>query len=250
MPGSEEGTPLLSAPASSQRGSYATNSSGEDVVQMTLAWHGIRVTKPGPVDRVILDNINGLAEPKQVVALMGASGAGKTTLLNALMGRNLNGLEVTGETIIGGSSELKIGDVSGYVQQEELFLPTLTVYEHLMIQGGIRLAGLKKSDIKQRISEIMDELGLFKCRDSIIGLSGIKKGISGGEAKRLMVASILLDNPSIIFLDEPTTGLDSHMAQYLMNTLKRLAAGGRTIVCTIHQPSSRIFNMLDVVGRN
>ena len=72
--------------------------------------------------------------------------------------------------------------------------------------------------------------------------------VSGGEAKRLTVASVLLDNPSILFLDEPTTGLDSHMAQSLMNTLQKLAKDGRTIVCTIHQPSSNIFNALDKVG--
>ena len=107
------------------------------------------------------------------------SGAGKTTLLNSLMGRNLKGLKVSGEIIIGGSMNVKMGDVSGYVQQDEMFMPTLTVYEHLMIQAGIRLAGLPPRDIKERIDEVMDELGLTKCRDSIIGLSGVKKGISG-----------------------------------------------------------------------
>uniref|UniRef100_A0AC34Q508 ABC transporter domain-containing protein n=1 Tax=Panagrolaimus sp. JU765 TaxID=591449 RepID=A0AC34Q508_9BILA len=163
---------------------------------------------------------------------MGASGAGKTTLLNALMGRNLTGLEVTGDVFVGGSKEVPIGDVSGYVQQDELFVPTLTVNEHLMIQAGLRLSGYKKSEIKLRVDELIDELGLKKCRHSKIGLSGIKKGISGGEIKRLMVASVLLDNPSILFLDEPTTGLDSHMAQQLMNSLNKLAAGGRTVVAT------------------
>lgn len=95
------------------------------------------------------------------------------------MKRNLKGLEVTGDVIVGGSKDVKIVDVSGYVQQEEMFMPTLTVYEHLLIQAGIRLAGLRDRDIKERIVEVMDELGLTKCRDSIIGLSGVKKGISG-----------------------------------------------------------------------
>ena len=163
------------------------------------------------------------------------------------MGRNLRGLEVTGEVFVGGSKDVNIGDVSGYVQQDEMFMPTLTVSEHLMIQAGLRLGGLSQSEIKARVDEVVDELGLKKCRHSVIGLGGIKKGISGGEAKRLMVASVLLDNPSILFLDEPTTGLDSHMALALMKTLKKLAAGGRTIIATIHQPSSKIFNMLDMV---
>uniref|UniRef100_A0AC34GTN1 ABC transporter domain-containing protein n=1 Tax=Panagrolaimus sp. ES5 TaxID=591445 RepID=A0AC34GTN1_9BILA len=218
-----------------------------DVFPLTLAWHNIHVAREKPSGVVILDNINGQALPNEVVALMGASGAGKTTLLNSLMGRNLKGLDVTGDIYVGGSKHVKIVDVSGYVQQEEMFMSTLTVYEHLSIQAGIRLAGLSKASINERLTEIMDELGLTKCKDSIIGLSGVKKGISGGEAKRLMVASVLLDNPSIIFLDEPTTGLDAHMAQSLMNSLQKLAKDGRTIVCTIHQPSTSIFNALDKV---
>uniref|UniRef100_A0A914YIE6 ABC transporter domain-containing protein n=1 Tax=Panagrolaimus superbus TaxID=310955 RepID=A0A914YIE6_9BILA len=218
-----------------------------DVFPLTLAWHNIHVAREKPSGVTILDNINGQALPNEVVALMGASGAGKTTLLNSLMGRNLKGLEVTGDIYVGGSKEVKIVDVSGYVQQEEMFMSTLTVYEHLSIQAGIRLSGLSKASINERLTEIMDELGLTKCKDSIIGLSGVKKGISGGEAKRLMVASVLLDNPSIIFLDEPTTGLDAHMAQSLMHSLQKLAKDGRTIVCTIHQPSTSIFNSLDKV---
>uniref|UniRef100_A0AC34GVL8 ABC transporter domain-containing protein n=1 Tax=Panagrolaimus sp. ES5 TaxID=591445 RepID=A0AC34GVL8_9BILA len=217
------------------------------VIPLTLAWHGICVTREKPKSSIILENINGKALPNEVLALMGASGAGKTTLLNSLMNRNLKGLKVEGEILVGGSSDIKIVDVSGYVQQDEMFMSTLTVYEHLSIQAGIRLAGIPADKIKQRIAEVMDELGLTKCRNSIIGLSGIKKGISGGEAKRLMVASVLLDNPSILFLDEPTTGLDSHMAQSLMDSLQKLAKDGRTIVCTIHQPSSNIFNALDKV---
>uniref|UniRef100_A0A914Z0W5 ABC transporter domain-containing protein n=1 Tax=Panagrolaimus superbus TaxID=310955 RepID=A0A914Z0W5_9BILA len=219
----------------------------QKVIPLTLAWHGIRVSREKCKTSVILDNIDGKALPNEVVALMGASGAGKTTLLNSLMARNLKGLKVDGEIIVGGNTNIKIGDVSGYVQQDEMFMSTLTVFEHLMIQAGIRLSGIPSDKIKQRIEEIMDELGLTKCKNSVIGLSGIKKGISGGEAKRLMVASVLLDNPSIVFLDEPTTGLDSHMAQSLMDSLQKLAKNGRTIVCTIHQPSSNIFNALDKV---
>uniref|UniRef100_A0AC34G8I1 ABC transporter domain-containing protein n=1 Tax=Panagrolaimus sp. ES5 TaxID=591445 RepID=A0AC34G8I1_9BILA len=247
---------VFNPPPSSAAGSVL-----HDVFPLTLAWHNICVVREKPSVATILENIHGKALPNEVVALMGASGAGKTTLLNSLMGRNLKGLEVTGDIYVGGTKHVKIGDVSGYVQQEEMFMPTLTVFEHLSLQAGIRLAGLPKQAIKERLYEIMDELGLYKCKDSIIGLSGIKKGISdsiiglsgikkgisGGESKRLMVASVLLDNPSIIFLDEPTTGLDAHMAQSLMNSLEKLAKDGRTIVCTIHQPSTSIFNSLDKV---
>lgn len=95
------------------------------------------------------------------------------------MGRNLKGLETEGQIFVGGSREINIGDVSGYVQQDEMFMPTLTVNEHLMIQAGLRLAGLNKNELEKRVDEVVEELGLRKCRNAIIGLSGIKKGISG-----------------------------------------------------------------------
>lgn len=95
------------------------------------------------------------------------------------MGRNLTGLTVSGDIIVGGSADVKIRDVSGYVQQEEMFMPTLTVNEHLMIQAGIRLAGLPSRDIKEYVNKVIDELGLSSCRDTVIGMVGVKKGISG-----------------------------------------------------------------------
>ncbi|XP_020625263.1 protein white-like [Orbicella faveolata] len=97
----------------------------------------------------------------------------------------------------------------------------------------------------ERIEEVILELGLKKCADTVIGIPGRLRGISGGEKKRLAFASEVLTNPPLLFADEPTSGLDAFMAQSLIASLQRLAASGRTIMCTIHQPSSEVYAMFD-----
>lgn len=212
-----------------------------------LSWHNLTVVHPKS-GRVILDKVSGMALPGQLVALMGASGAGKTTLLNTLLSRNLKNLHVEGQVLVNGH-ELgsEITYVSGYVQQDELFMGTLTVKEHLLIQARLRLVGFSEKKIRRRVNEIIEELGLQDCRNSRIGFSGVKKGISGGEARRLLFASELLNNPPLIFTDEPTTGLDSSKAESMINLMHNLTKAGRTIICTIHQPSSTIYRRFDRV---
>jgi len=214
---------------------------------VTLSWHNTVVTHKKS-RRVILSNVSGVVHPGQAVALMGASGAGKTTLLNTLLNRNLSGLKIDGQVMVDGV-ELgpRITSVSGYVQQEELFLPTLTVKEHLLLQARLRLAGSDAAYRAKRVDEIMNDLGLMKCRNTRIGVSGIKKGISGGESKRLMFASELLNDPPLLFCDEPTTGLDSAMAESVVVTMRKLAEKGHSIICTIHQPSAYVFNLFHQV---
>ncbi|KAI1713968.1 ABC-2 type transporter domain-containing protein [Ditylenchus destructor] len=217
------------------------------VTPLGLSWHELSVTHEKSHHR-ILDNISGMAEPGQFVALMGSSGAGKTTLLNTLISRNLKGLTVSGNVFVNGRElGTSITYVSGYAQQDELFMSTLTVKEHLMIQARLRLVGFTEAQIKRRVGEIITELGLFNCKDSIIGLSGVRKGISGGEARRLVFAGELLNNPAILFCDEPTTGLDSFMAESVVNVMAKMCKEGRTIICTIHQPSSIIYRKFDRV---
>lgn len=136
----------------------------------------------------------------------------------------------------------RITNVSGYVQQEELFLPTLTVKEHLLLQARLRLADTDSAHRAKRVDELMHDLGLMKCRNTRIGINGIKKGISGGESKRLLFASELLNDPPLLFCDEPTTGLDSAMAESVVLSMRKLAEKGHTIICTIHQPAAFVFN--------
>ena len=126
---------------------------------------------------------------------------------------------------------------------------TLTVYEHLRFQAYLRM-GPQFSDAERerRVSDCCDELGLTKCRSTIIGIPGRIKGISGGEMKRLAFASEVLTDPALMFCDEPTSGLDSFMARNVVSSLKELATNRqKTIVCVIHQPSSEVFELFDDV---
>lgn len=163
--------------------------------------------------------------------------------MNTLLARNLHGLKVTGRVLIDGVDlGTDITFVSGYVQQDELFMSTLTVREHLEIQASLRLVDFSEVQRRRRVSDVIQELGLAHCQDYRIGRGSLgEKGISGGEARRLLFASELLNNPALLFCDEPTTGLDSSMAMEVINVLSRLARSGRTIICTIHQPSSMIY---------
>uniref|UniRef100_A0A8R1I5B4 ABC transporter domain-containing protein n=1 Tax=Caenorhabditis japonica TaxID=281687 RepID=A0A8R1I5B4_CAEJA len=136
----------------------------------------------------------------------------------------------------------RISTISGFAQQEELFVGTLTVKEYLMIQAKLRINGSTESR-EAKVTEVLHQLKLWKCRDSRIGVIGEKKGISGGEARRLTFACEMLSNPSLLFADEPTTGLDSFMAENVIQILRGIAKTGRTIICTIHQPSSQLYQM-------
>ncbi|VDM60672.1 unnamed protein product [Angiostrongylus costaricensis] len=174
-------------------------------------------------------------------------GSGKTTLLNTLLARNLKGLEVEGTVEVNGNEVgRQISAISGYAQQEELFIGTLTVREYLSIQAVLR-TNLSKKGRELRVGAILSKLGLTKCQNTRIGVVGIRKGISGGEARRLTFACEMLSNPALLFCDEPTTGLDSFMAENVVTVLSKLANGGRTIVCTVHQPASQLFLMFDRV---
>ena len=179
---------------------------------------------------------------------MGASGAGKSTLLNALTFRNLTGLKVNGNRYANGVavSPNSLTSVSAYVQQDDLFIGTLTVKEHLIFQARVRMdKEIPYQQRMERIDEVVQELGMTDCLNTIIGIAGRIKGLSGGEKKRLSLASEVLTNPPLMFCDEPTSGLDFYMAQNMVKVLRNMAKGGKTIVATIHQPSSQVFALFD-----
>ncbi|KAK9886095.1 hypothetical protein WA026_014885 [Henosepilachna vigintioctopunctata] len=198
----------------------------------------------------ILKNVSGIAYPGELLVLMGSSGAGKTTLLNCVTFRNIKSLKITGLVQVNGvpTSQKELASQSAYVQQDDLFVPCLTVKEHMIFQAMLRMDPSYTYDEKmERVEEVMQQLSLTKCQHVTIGLPGIIKGISGGERKRLALASELLMNPSLLFCDEPTTGLDSFMALNIMQALKYLAMCGRTVICTVHQPSSELFELFDKI---
>uniref|UniRef100_A0A7S3CZZ8 ABC transporter domain-containing protein n=1 Tax=Palpitomonas bilix TaxID=652834 RepID=A0A7S3CZZ8_9EUKA len=196
----------------------------------------------------ILHHCWGAAKQGELVGIMGASGAGKSTLLNSLSGRlrKAGGMEFQG-TLRDGSHPVKPVDLrqtAAYVRQDDVLLPTLTVRETILFSANLKLPRtMSKAEKEKAVDHVIDELGLQKCAHTRIGNTE-KRGISGGERKRTSIAVELITDPSLIFLDEPTSGLDSYTAESVMRLLVRLAKAGRTVVCTIHQPSAEIFMMM------
>nr|AIU41651.1 ABC transporter family protein [Hevea brasiliensis] len=196
--------------------------------------------------RIVLNGVSGIVRPGELVAMLGPSGSGKTTLLTALAGR-LPG-KVSGTITYNGlpfSSSVK--RKTGFVAQDDVFYPHLTVIETLTFAALLRLPKMLTREEKIEQAEmVIVELGLTRCRNSVVG-GPLLRGISGGERKRVSIGQEMLVNPSLLLLDEPTSGLDSTTAQRIMATLKGLARGGRTLITTIHQPSSRLYMMFDKV---
>ncbi|XP_061392252.1 protein scarlet-like, partial [Musca vetustissima] len=197
----------------------------------------------------IINNSTGAVQPGNLMALMGSSGSGKTTLMSVLAYRQPAGTVVQGDILINGR---RIGPfmhrISGFVYQDDLFNGYLTVMEHMNFMAHLRLdRRVSKQERKMIIQDLLERTGLMGAANSRIGSGDDEKVLSGGERKRLAFAVELLNNPVILFCDEPTTGLDSYSAQQLVQTLYDLAKKGTTILCTIHQPSSQLFDMFNNV---
>lgn len=198
-------------------------------------------------DKPILTGVSGVFEPGTMTALMGPSGSGKTTLLDVIAGRKNSG-KLTGQVTYNGqpatSSVLK--QSVGYVEQFDTLVPELTVEQMLTYAAELKLPqALGGAAKRERVERAMQQLALEECQDTVIG-DALNRGISGGQAKRVNIGLALITSPSVLFLDEPTTGLDSHMANEVVAILRRLAVeGGRTICATIHSPTSYAFNLFD-----
>jgi len=225
----------------------------------SMNWHdlclSVRLKTGGPFKRSketvvkpILKGITGYARPGQVLAIMGGSGAGKTALLSMLGGRIPVGeYEISGELRINGHER----DVNmfrrytGFVEQDARVFADLTVREQIEFSAQCRLPASMPIEKKmRRVEQVITELGLANATNTLIG-NAVQRGVSGGERKRVNIGIELVTNPPLLLLDEPTTGLDSFQAQAVMLTMLRLARRGRTIIATIHQPRSQIFQMFD-----
>ncbi|CAL5338897.1 unnamed protein product [Camellia sinensis] len=222
----------------------------EKVSPVAIRWSNITCSfsnKSSKAVRFLLKNVTGEAKPGRLLAIMGPSGSGKTTLLNVLAGQivasprlHLSGLlEINGRPISNRSYKF------AYVRQEDLFFSQLTVRETLSLAAELQLQEI--SSVEERdeyVNKLLFKLGLVSCADSRVGDAKVR-GISGGEKKRLSLACELIASPSVIFADEPTTGLDAFQAEKVMETLQQLAQDGHTVICSIHQPRGSVYVKFD-----
>ncbi|CAN1121692.1 Pleiotropic drug resistance protein 1 [Linum perenne] len=195
---------------------------------------------------VLLKKVSGAFRPGVLTALMGVSGAGKTTLMDVLAGRKTGGY-IEGNITVSGfpKKQETFARISGYCEQNDIHSPQVTVYESLVYSAWLRLP--KEVDDKTRmmfVDEVMELVELNPLRNSLVGLPGVS-GLTTEQRKRLTIAVELVANPSIIFMDEPTSGLDARAAAIVMRAVRNTVDTGRTVVCTIHQPSIDIFEAFD-----
>ncbi|GAA5883094.1 hypothetical protein JCM16303_006086 [Sporobolomyces ruberrimus] len=213
-----------------------------------------------PVPKEIVRGVNLQVKAGEILAIIGGSGSGKTTLLNAIADRAEN-LDLSAGGIVyspmsptsskqqpsSQPSFKKAKKVIGYVRQDDFLLPFLTVRETLTFSAALRLPRSVPEKTRTHIVEqTITELGLADAADVIVGGGG-RKGISGGERRRLTIGCVLVTLPSVLILDEPTSGLDSFTAYHLLGTLSRLAKRGRCVVLSIHQPRSDAFLLFDKI---
>ncbi|KAJ0985631.1 hypothetical protein J5N97_003987 [Dioscorea zingiberensis] len=194
----------------------------------------------------LLKGISGSFRPGVLTALMGVSGAGKTTLMDVLAGRKTGGY-IEGNITVSGypKKQETFARISGYCEQNDIHSPYVTVYESLVYSAWLRLpAEVDPKTGKMFIEQVMDLVELTPLRGALVGLPGVN-GLSTEQRKRLTIAVELVANPSIIFMDEPTSGLDARAAAIVMRTVRNTVDTGRTVVCTIHQPSIDIFEAFD-----
>lgn len=221
-----------------------------DVSPTTMSWSDLSFSVPSKRDeggrKRILKGVSGDVKPGRLCAIMGPSGAGKSTLLNCLAGR-VSGKNVTGTIMVNGSKvdPVKFRRRIAYVMQEDSLFATATVKEAFQFSARLRLPASTTAEERDLVVEnMLDKLMLRKCQNTMVGNIMIR-GVSGGEKKRTAIGVELISNPTVLFLDEPTSGLDSYAAHTVVTILKELARGGRTIITTIHQPSSEVFSIFD-----
>ncbi|CAB9522559.1 Putative white-brown complex homolog protein 30 [Seminavis robusta] len=229
-----------------QRRDSSVVSRSELGVDITFQNLSLTVTVKGNEVKIV-DNVTGRLKAASMTALMGGSGAGKTSLLNALCGRAFYG-EVTGTVRINGHETTieEHASAVGFVPQDDIVYAELTVRENFIFSGRFQLPkDTSTKDIEDLADATMANLGLSRVMHSIVG-DVTRRGVSGGEKKRVNIGLELMARPKIVFLDEPTSGLDANSALLVMESLKTLTQiYGTTICSVIHQPRKFIYELFD-----
>ncbi|KAK1943395.1 ABC transporter G family member 36 [Phytophthora citrophthora] len=218
---------------------------GKNFTPVTIAFTDLWYTVPDPMNPKesldLLKGINGYATPGTLTALMGSTGAGKTTLMDVIARRKTEGT-IKGNIYLNGhvANDLAIRRATVYCEQMDIHSEASTMREALTFSAFLRqdssVPDRKKYDTVEECLNLLDMHGIA---DQIV------RGSSQEQMKRLTIGVELAAQPSILFLDEPTSGLDAHSAKVIMDGVRKVADSGRTIVCTIHQPSSDVFFLFD-----
>ncbi|OQD86349.1 hypothetical protein PENANT_c008G07961 [Penicillium antarcticum] len=211
----------------------------------TLAWTKLSLdlkTKEGT--RLLLNSLNGSVKSGQLKALMGVSGAGKTTLLNALAGRSTVGT-LTGTLALNGQVLPSFfRSRMGYVQQQDIHLPTQTVREALQMTARLRRPeSISLTEKNAYVEKVIEWLNMEEIADALVGIPGA--GLNLEQRKKVSIGVEMASKPEILFLDEPTSGLDGQSAMLIAGLLRRLADSGQAILCTIHQPAAELIEQFD-----
>ncbi|MBA0847817.1 hypothetical protein Goshw_023944 [Gossypium schwendimanii] len=224
-----------------------TNTEFVGDVSAKLTWKDltVMVTLNNGETQKVLEGLTGYAEPGTLTALMGPSGSGKSTLLDALSSRLAANAFLSGTILLNGrKTKLSFG-TAAYVTQDDNLIGTLTVRETISYSARLRLPDkMPWSEKRTLVESTIIEMGLQDCADTVIGNWHLR-GISGGEKRRVSIALEILMRPRLLFLDEPTSGLDSASAFFVTQTLRGLSRDGRTVIASVHQPSSEVFELFD-----
>ncbi|KAL4785421.1 P-loop containing nucleoside triphosphate hydrolase protein [Aspergillus varians] len=218
----------------------------------SFSWNDLTVTvkdRRTKQPRNLIENIHGSVQQGELVALMGPSGCGKTTLLNVLARRAASsGVKSSGQSYMNGGKidNETFGQITSYVEQEDALIGSLTVQETLKFAADLSLPrSVRKSERAARIKILLEAFGIQNQASTLVG-TPIRRGISGGQKRRVSVASQLITCPKILFLDEPTSGIDSTASYEVISYIKKLARANKLIIiASIHQPSTATFQLFD-----
>ncbi|XP_037017972.2 ATP-binding cassette sub-family G member 5 [Artibeus jamaicensis] len=200
-------------------------------------------------NRQILKDVSLYVESGQILCILGSSGSGKTTLLDAMSGRLRRTGTLLGEVFVNGQALRRdqFQDCFSYVLQSDTLLSSLTVRETLRYTAQLAIRGGSRAFIEKKVEAVMAELSLRHVADRLIGDCSFG-GISSGERRRVSIAAQLLQDPTVMLFDEPTTGLDCMTANQIVVLLAGLARRDRIVILTIHQPRSELFQLFDKIA--